>query len=185
MAETSNPPIGNEFFDGPLGVVDVYFDNEYMGRTTEDTNIEWIEDIADIFYAQNGTQPADKIPTGQAYQITTNFAELNAPRIAKLNRGATVSSSGKSLCLGPDLYRSGIENFSKKLELRRVDSAGNATTDPFFTLVCLKAFPTQNSPFLFGPETQRTTEYIFYIFKDPTTGIYIYTGYPSSNGIAA
>ena len=57
--------LGNNFIEGPLGVVQLEFNGVDIGKTFEDTEIEFIQDVTDILYAQDGTQPADKVRTGQ------------------------------------------------------------------------------------------------------------------------
>lgn len=178
----ANNPIGNNFIEGPLGVVRLYFDGIDLGKTIDEATIEFIEDLKDIFYAQDGTQPADKIPTGQAYQVTCKLGEQTVARMAKLIRGMTVS--GNSAKLGVDLYRSGKVNFSKVLEIKRVDSDGVASTDVVYRLYFYKAMAIINGQIAnFGPDGQREMEVTFYIFKDDTKGCFGFWGYASSLGL--
>lgn len=180
----ANPPIGNNFIEGPLGVVLLNFNSVDLGKTTDETSIEWIEDIKDILYAQDGTQPYDKIPTGQAYQLTTKMGQPTWLRLEQVLRGLTVSGSGNSAALGRDIYRSGRDNFSFPLIVRRVDSEGNPSTNPLFRLYFYKAFPMVTGPIgAFGPDTQREVEVNFYIFYDETNEAFGYTGNPTSVGL--
>jgi len=181
----ANPPIGNNFIDGPLGVVKLEFDNVDYGKTLDNTELETIEDIKDIFHAQDGTQPWDKIPTGMAKQITCQFSELDNPLIGAMIRGVSVSGGGNSLKFGRDIYRSGRDNFAKRLKVSRVDSDGVASTNVRFVANYYKAMPTINGPITFGPDEQKILSIIFYIFYDTVNGAFGYTGYPTSNGLAA
>jgi hypothetical protein len=178
----ANPPIGNNFIEGVLGVVDVTFNNVNLGKTLDEASIEFIEDIKDIFFAQDGTQPNDKIPTGQAYQVTMKMGQPTWARLKEVLRGLTVL--GNSAKLGRDIYRSGRDNFSKILILKRVDSDGNPSTDWLYRLVFYKAMPMVNGPLgAFGPDTQREVEVVFYCFYDEVKEAFGYSGHASSLGL--
>lgn len=179
----SNQPIGSHFLEGVLGVVTPEFGGEDLGKTGEDTEIEFVEDITDILHAQDGTQPYDKIPTGQGYVVRCKFTEPSNTVVAALQRGVTLSGDGKSANLGRDIYRSGRENFTKLLKLKRVDSNGQASTDPLFILNFYKAMWTTTSAILYGPESQRMIEGEFYIFFDEDNLTFGYTGYATSLGL--
>lgn len=179
----ANPPIGNSFHEGVLGVCRVNFDNLDMGLTVDEITIEYMENIKDILFAPYGTMPDDKIPTGQAYQVKIKFGEMTPTRMAKLYRGITVGDSGKSIKHGRDIYRSGKANFAKVLTLTRVDSDGNASADLFFKATFYKAMPLEIGPETFGPDTQRTVDVTFYCFYDTTKACYFIAGYPSSLGL--
>lgn len=179
----ANPPIGNSFPDGPLGVVRIEFNNVDYGKTMDNTEIEFIEDIADIFHAQNGTQPYDKIPTGQAYQLTCQFSEIDTALLAAMMRGVTASGGGKSASYCADLYRSGRDNFAKRLKVTRVQSDGTASSNLFFQLNFYKAMPMVTDPVIYGPDEQRTLNVTFYIFLDETENAFGYHGYASSVGL--
>lgn len=180
----ANNPLGTNFIEGPLGVVNLTFNSVALGKAVNDTEIEFIEDVKDIFYAQDGTQPADKIPTGQAYQITFRMGENTWARLNEVLRGITVAGSGKGALLGRDIYRSGKDNFAKQLDVYRVDSDGNSSTDDFYKATFWKAMPTVNGSIgAFGPDTQRETEVVFYIFYDSTNSGFGYSGYASSLGL--
>ena len=179
-----NPPIGHNFIEGPLGVVKLTFDSADLGKTEGEASLEFIEDMKDIKYAQMGTQPADKIPTGQAYQVNCKLAEITWARLNKIMRGLTVASNNAKL--GRDIYRSGFTNIAKVLELTRVDSDGNPSTDPKFRLTFWKAIPSaKGSVGAFGPDTQRTMEVSFFCIYDETKGHegFGYSGSATSLGI--
>jgi len=173
--------MGTNFIEGVLGVVRLIFNSVDLGKTVDEANLEFIEDIKDIMFAQDGTQPADKVPTGQAYQVTFKLGEQTWLRMAQLMRGVTVGGGG-NVGLGADLYRSGLAAFAKELKLTRVDSDGVASTDPSYTLVFYKAFPQVNGPVgNFGPDTQRTVEVVCYCFRDVAhNNLFGYQGSDSS-----
>jgi len=174
-------PLGSNFIEGPLGVVQITFDSVDLGLTIDEANLEFIEDIKDIFYAQYGTQPADKIPTGQAYQLTCKFGQPTWARLEKLLRGLTVS--GNNALAGRDLYRSGITSFAKSMSVARVDSTGVISANPLYRIVCPKAMPMVTNLGAFGPDQQREVEVNFYIFFDTTISAFWYAGYASSLGL--
>jgi len=176
----ANPPIGTNFMEGPLGVVVLNFNGVDLGKTIDDATLEFIEDIKDILYAQDGTQPYDKIPTGQAYQVTCKMGQITYQRLAQVLRGLKYSAPG-SASFGRDIYRSGRDNFSKVLTLTRVDSDGNASADPFYKATFWKAMPTVNGALgAFGPDTQREVEVVFYCFYDETKEQFGFSGHETS-----
>lgn len=177
----ANNPMGLDFIEGVLGVVKLTFNNVDLGKTMDEATLEFIEDIKDIFFAQDGTQPADKVPTGQAYQLTCKLAQQTWARLKELMRGVTVV--GHNALLGTDLYRSGKDNFAKALTVARVDSDGVASTVPEFIMNFYLAFPMVTAFSTFGPDTQRTVDVTFYMFRDPLHGNYFgYSGLGSSLG---
>jgi len=180
----ANAPMGSDFIQGVLGVVRLTFDGTELGKTVDEANIEFIEDIKDIMFAQDGTQPSDKVPTGQAYQVTCKLGQQTWARLDKLMRGVTIAGDG-SVALGADLYRSGKDTFSKVLVITRVDSDGDAWTDPMYRLTFYKAFPTVTGPIAnFGPDTQRTVDVQFYMFRDSThDNAFGFMGYSTSLGL--
>ena len=173
--------MGNNFQEGPLGVVRLTYDGIDMGKTMGDTTIESIEDITDIFYAQDGTQPADKVPTGKAYQITCQIAEITLTRLEKIDRGTV--KAGNSLKYGRSLYISLRDN-AKVLKVARVDSDGVQSTNPHYIQTWYSASPTiTNGAVSFGPDSQRMIEVTFYIFYNDTYGGFGYQGVASSVGL--
>jgi hypothetical protein len=183
----ANPPLGNNFIEGPLGVVLLTFNSVPLGKTTDETNLEFIEDMKEIKYAQDGTQPADKIPTGQLYRLTAKLAQPTWARLKEVLRGITLGDNVNNAKLGRDIYRSGFDSFAKSLVVARVDSDGAASTDPKHCLTFFKALPTVNGSIgAFGPDTQRSVEVVFDCFYDESTGheCFGYSGVASSLGIS-
>ena len=166
-----------------MGVIDLVFDGVYLGYTMEEADLEFIEDVKDIFFAQLGTQPSDKVPTGQAWQVSAKIGQTTLARLQKLVRGITVN--GHSAKLGPDLYRSGYENFAKRLVCRRCDSDGVASNDPTQRSTFYKAFPMVSGSVggPMGPDTQRGTEVNFYCFNDRGRKAFGFIGRASSVGL--
>jgi len=105
----ANPPIGNNFIEGVLGVVNVEYQPNGaaalvdMGKTTADTEIVPDQDIKDILFSQDGTKYADKVRTGIVYQVTCTFGQLTSDRVKLLDQGYCVGSSGNSMSFGRDL----------------------------------------------------------------------------------
>lgn len=179
----ANKPIGSNFIEGELGVVLAEFDDVSLGKTTEDTELEFVEDVKDIIFQQDGTQPADKIPTGQAFMVTMTIGEITTARLEKIMRGFTSSGNGNSAKLGRDLYRSGKDNFAKKLVLKRVDSDGNAWGNHYYWLTFYAAMPMITGNFQWGADTQRNLQIQFYCFYDDTNGAFGYMGHATSVGL--
>ena len=179
----ANPPIGNNAWEGPLGVCLFNYGGIDLGKTIEEATIEYVEDIKDIMYAQDGTQPYDKIPTGQAYLVTATFGQITIDLLERLMRGVTKSGGGNSAKLGRDIYRSGRENFTRQLTLTRVDSDGNASADPLFRILFYKAMPIITGNIAYGPDSQRGLEVQFYCFYDESNEAFGYSGYASSVGL--
>ena len=181
----ANAPLGTNFIDGALGVVNVEFNSVDLGKTTAETTIEIVEDVFDILYQQNGTQPYDKIPTGQAYQVTATFGEISTTLLSSLVRGITKSSvSEKSMKMDRDLYRSGRDSFAEQLRLKRVDSAGDSSTDPFYWMTFYTAMPLLSGGTInFGADSQKQIEITFYCFYDTSNSAFGYSGYASSVGL--
>jgi hypothetical protein len=181
----ANPPIGNNVWEGVLGVVTVTFNDIDMGKTNDQTSIQKVEDVQDIFFQQDGTQPSDKIPTGQAYEVSCTFAQLTTTRLEQLMRGFDKSddANSNSVKLGRDIYRSGKDNFSKKLILKRVDSDGNASSDQNFWITYYLAMPTNFGEINWGADVQRNLSVTFYCFYSDAKGAFGYSGIASSVGL--
>lgn len=175
---------GNNFWEGALGVVQLIFNSVDLGKTGDSTTVEYIEDITDIFYQQDGTQPADKYRTGAAWQVTASFAEIDTELITTLFAGTSVSSTDKSVKLSRELYRSMYDNEAKELIVKRVDSEGAVSTDPFYWLTYYRAVPlVTGGTFEYGADTQRMIEITFYCFYDTANSAFGYSGYASSLGL--
>jgi hypothetical protein len=165
----ANPPMGDDFIEGSLGVVDITFDSVNLGKTVDEAVLEPIVDRKEIKYAQDGTQPADFVVTGQAYKVTCKIGQPTWARLKKVMYGLTVA--GHSALLGRDLYRSILAAYSKVLILKRVDSNGNPSAVHKYWLTCWKALPLVNGAIAtFGPDTQRTVTIEWLIVFDATKG---------------
>jgi hypothetical protein len=183
----SNKPIGNNFIEGPLGVVNVTFNGVALGKTIDDANIEVIEDRKDIKYAQNGTQPYDYIPTGMLYRVTLKLGEIAWSKLKQLTRGIVNVPGSNSAKLGRDIYRSLRDNFAKELKLYRIDSDGVSSASPLYRLTFFLAIPYLNGSLgAFGPDGQRGADVTFDCVYDETVGheSFGYSGYASSLGIS-
>jgi hypothetical protein len=163
----ANNPMGLDLSDGSLDVCNLKFNGVSLGKTLDEVTIDYTEDIKDIFFAQDGTQPADKVVTGQAYIVKAKLAQTTWARLKELMRGVTVV--GHSALLAADLYRSGKDNFAKELVLSLADSDGVSSAVPEYILTFYKAYPRLTGPMAtFGPDTQRAVDVEFYCFRDAT-----------------
>jgi hypothetical protein len=173
--------LGNNFMEGPLGVVRFEFDGLDLGKTLGGAEIEFIEDVFDIMYDQDGTQPGDKVTTGCAWQVTTQLAQQTLERLDKVMKGLT--RAGNSAKLGRELYQSAKENKAAVLRVYRVDSEGSEAADAHFVLTFYKAWPQVTGPVAYGPDSQRALPVTFYCFWDDTNEAFGYFGNASSVGL--
>lgn len=173
--------LGNNFMEGPLGVVKLEFDGVDLGKTLGGAEIEFIEDVFDIMYDQDGTQPGDKVRTGCAWQITTQLAEQTLTILEKVMSG--IVRAGQSAKLGRELYLSGKENEAKVLKIYRVDSDGVKSTDDHFILTFYKGWPQVTGPVTYGPDAQRSLPVTIYCFYDDDNNAFGYFGNASSVGL--
>jgi hypothetical protein len=178
----TNPPIGNNAWEGVLGVVDIYYNGIYQGRTTADTEMAVTEDVKDIIFQQTGTQYDDKVPTGASHSIVCTFGQITTSRIEQWHPGFEASSSGNSLKMGRNIYVSWKDN-AKVLELIRVDSEGTASTDPRHKITFYKAHPGITGNFQWGADTQRNLNVTFFIFYDDSESAFGYSGFATSVGL--
>jgi hypothetical protein len=178
----ANAPIGNNFWEGPLGVVNITYDNVDLGKTTADTELTPTFDIKDIIYQQDGTQYYDKIPTGASWILACTFGEIDTELMKKVLDEVTVSAGGNSLKVGKSIYFSWREN-AKQLEVVRVESDGQSSTDALFKMIAPLAYPEVASGFIYGADTQRNIQVNFHIFYDASEDVFFYNGFASSLGL--
>ena len=180
----ANPPIGNCFIEGPIGVCRITFNNVDLGKSLDQVEVTPGENLKEIFHAQDGTMPYDYIPTGQGWTFKFKLTEPTWNRMKELMRGLTVTADGLSAKAGRDLYRSARENFAKEMILTRVDSDGVRSTDPVDIVTVLLAFPAITTDIgQYGPENQRAVEVTVIALYDEDQECYLYSGYGSSLGI--
>jgi hypothetical protein len=179
----SNPPIGTNAWEGPLGVVNVTFNGVEMGKTTADTEIVPDEDLKDIIYQQDGTKYQDKIRTGIAWQVNVTFGEISTTLLEDLLEGWEKSAGGDSLKMNKSLYQSMRNNEAHVLKLTRVDSEGTSSTDPRHVITFYKAAAQVTGNIQWGADTQRNLAVTFYIFWDETEKAFGYSGFFSSLGM--
>jgi hypothetical protein len=162
------------------------FDGVDYGFTVESAEWEYVEDIVDIMSSQFGSQPFDKVQTGQAYLLRVSFGRVSNELYAAMTRGATVSSSGKAIKFACELYKSGYENYAKQLQFIRAssDECNTPSADPNDRILWLKAMPTITGPLVYDAETQRKLDVEFYCFIDQDQKVFGYGGTQTSNGLS-
>jgi hypothetical protein len=173
-------PIGANFWEGPLKVVRITWDNVDMGKTTADTELTKTEDVKDIIYQQDGTQYHDKIPTGVSWMLTCTLGEITTARLDKLHDAVT--QVGNSLKMGKALFHSWREQ-AAQLEVFAVDEDGDASSDVLQRMIAPLAYPEITGPIQYGADTQRSLPVTFHIFYDTTENVFFYSGYASSLGL--
>jgi len=178
----ANAPLGNNIWEGVLGVVVINYDSLDLGKTTADTELVPDQDIKDIIFQQNGTKYQDKIPTGIAWMLNCTFGQITTSILEKMLAGLEKSGSGNSLKMTRSLYFSYREN-GKVLIVRRVDSEGFASTDPVYRLKFYLAYPEITGNIQWGADTQRNLAITFHCFYDETEKAFGYSGYATSLGL--
>lgn len=175
--------MGNNIWEGPLGVVQLEFNNVDLGKTMEDTTIEPDQDIKDILYQQDGTKAADKVRTGIVFIVRCKIAEITTARYKEVMSGITVSGDGNAVKIGRELYRSMKTYEAKVLKVQRVDSEGSVTTNDDHIIVFYKAIPIVTGTIDWGADTQRGLEIEFHCMWDETEEAFGYSGKASSVGL--
>jgi len=175
--------MGNNIWEGPLGVVQLEYNNLDLGQTMEDTTIEPDQDIKDIMYQQQGTKPADYVRTGILYLVRCKLGEISTDKLAQVQSGITVSGGGNAIKIGRELYLSMKENEAYILKIKRVDSEGAITTDDDQIIVFYKAISIVTGTIDYGADTQRGLEIEFRCLWDDTEEAFGYSGKASSVGL--
>lgn len=173
--------LGNNFWEGVVGVVQANFKGLDLGKTTADTEIKPDQDILDIKYQQDGTKPADRVRTGLVYIVTMTFGEIDTTLLEALLSG--VSKAGNSLKLGRSLYKSMKTSEAGLLKLARIDDTGLVTTDNDYILRMFKACPEVKSAIVYGAAKQKDVQVEFYCYWDDNRNAFGYSGSASSVGL--
>ena len=181
----ANPPIGVNVWEGVLGVVDIYFNNVYLGKTTADTELAIDEDLKDVIFQQDGTKYYDKVRTGIAWMLNCTFGQIDTDLAVTLLQGWVKSTTGNSVKIGRSLYQSMRNNEALPLEIRRVDSEGNPSTDPRHRIKFWLAAPQVTGNFQWGADTQRNLAVTFFIFFNENEEAFGYSGYATSVSVTA
>jgi hypothetical protein len=174
-------PMGKNFWEGVLGVVNINFNGVDLGKTTADTEIVIEQDIKDILFQQDGTQFADKVRTGMAISITATFGEISTALLETIQSGFV--KVGENLKISRSLYQSMKDTEAKPMTLTRIDSEGDESTNPLYKLNVYKAVPIITGNIVYGADTQRGIGVTFYCFWDSTKKAFAYSGYASSLGL--
>jgi len=175
--------MGDNIWEGPLGVVQLEYNNLDLGQTMEDTTIEPDQDIKDILYQQQGTKPADKVRTGIVFIVRCKLAEITTTRLAEVFSGIEVSGGGNSVKIGRELYRSMKDYEAFVLKVQRVDSEGSVTVNDDHIIVFYKAISIVTGTIDWGADTQRGLEVEFHCMWDDTEEAFGYSGKASSVGL--
>jgi hypothetical protein len=176
----ANTPLGNNFWEGVLGVVNIIWNSIDFGKTTADTEIQLTQDLKDIIFQQDGTQRGDKVRTGIVYQVNCTFGEIDTELLDSLQPGITKSGAGNTAKIGRCLYQSMKDSEAKELQLIRVDSEGSSSSDPLHKCVFYLAAPEITGNIMYGADTQRNLAVSFHIFWNSTKSAFGYSGIESS-----
>lgn len=155
---------------GPLGNVLINFDSDNLGKTTADTALTKIEDVKDILYSQDGTQPSDHVPTGMLYQLAATFGEIKTELLEKIlysfsSQVTDPSTEDDSGTFGRFLYQSLRDNKAKKLLVTATDENGDARTGEENILKFYECVPLIDENIInWGADTQRNLPTRFMIY---------------------
>jgi hypothetical protein len=178
----ANPPIGNNIWEGVLGVVRINYNSIDLGKTTADTELVPDQDIKDIIFQQDGTKYQDKVPTGIAWMLNCTFGVITTTLLEQMLDGLDKSGGGNSLKFGKSIYFSWREN-ANPLIVRRVDSEGVASADPLHRMKFYLAYPEITGNVQWGADTQRNLAISFHLFYNETESAFGYSGYATSLGL--
>lgn len=154
---------------GPLGNVLINFDGDDLGKTTEDTQLTKIEDVKDIIYSQDGTQPADHVSTGMLMQLSATFAEIRTTLLEKIvysfSSQATAPSTDDSGTFGRYIYQSLRDNKQGKLIVTATNENGAKRTNDDDILNFYEVVPLIDENLInWGADTQRNLPARFMIY---------------------
>ena len=184
---------------GPLGNVLMGYNGYMLGLTTEDTSLANQEDVKDILYSQEGTQPSDHVTTGKLLVVNGAFAEISTALLKLIVPGfnslSTPGVGDDSATIGRFIYTSHRQNRAKALRLYATNSGGNALLDDESVLNCYEAiFLITDTILNWGADTQRNVAFqcIIYYHKfgvdqvlGGPSGAFGYYGDPSQEKVPA
>lgn len=171
-------PLGNDFWDGPVGVVGLKWNGVNLGKTNADTTISTILAFTEVMHNDDGTEFYDKVFSGKRKELACTLSEITSERLALL-MDSFEKSAGGSTKEGRKLFHS-MRDQAAELEIYLLDEDSEATTDPLFICKAPLAYPEQTSEFTRGPGVQTSVSFTFHLFYDPTQKCFIYTGAISS-----
>lgn len=160
----------SKLFLGPLGNCRIEFDSDLLGKTTEDTSLTKIEDVKDILYSQDGTQPADHVSTGMLMQLNATFGEISTELLKKLlysfdSQVSNPAVDDDSGTFGRYIYTSLRDNKAKVLKAYATDSEGAACTGDENIGCFYEAVPIIDENIInWGADTQRNLPVRFVIY---------------------
>ncbi len=154
---------------GALGNVLINFGGDDLGKTTEDSQLTKIEDVKDILYSQDGTQPSDHISTGILYQLSATFGKIRTSLLEKIlysfSSEAVDPSSDDSGTFGRYIYLSLRDNKGAKLIVTATDENGVARTVDDDIMNFYEVVPLIDENIInWGADTQRNLPTRFMIY---------------------
>ena len=161
-----------------VGVVDVYFQGWYLGRTTGPTTLNNDEDILELKYQQSGTKRADEVRTGQLYTVSTTLGDINTTLLKLLMSGfsspvSNPATEDDAAILGRSLYVSRRASEGGVLKLAAVDADGIASEAPEDIFTFYAAIPKLEQAILnwdAGSQRALPVSFDVYFHEFPATG---------------
>lgn len=174
---TTLPEFGvpSALMDGPLKNCLIGWAGYMLGKTTEDTQLMYDDDVKEITYSQDGTKPADHVITGSVMKLTATFAEIKTSMLSLMKFGVTRQSGGgeaANLAFGRYTYTSLRQNKANVLRVYATDSSGTASTDDIDVANFYKAVPViQENLINWGADTQTNFPVEFHIYYEKFDGV--------------
>lgn len=174
----------NGLLGGPLslGPAKIVFDTVTGGTNTDLGETDSIilrfgVEKADLKTSQYGTQPKDKVVTGEMCSIEFGLAESSIERLEKVLQGFRVKYSGSS----PTGYSFGgslgqrDSDILKQMTLTLIEN-GQPSTDPLDKITIWKVAPMVNIEYTYDAGTQRFAKISMMAYKD--------SDHPDVSGVA-
>lgn len=162
--------LGDNIFNGDLKPGRIIHNSIDLGLSVDEILVENEIDFTDIFAAQYGTKPIDKVKTGELWMVTVNLTKYTIAQLEAAMNGMTVSAGGSAAKKEMNGYLSMYDN-SSLLILKRTDDMNVISADEDYWINFPRAYWFNEADILtFGPSEQETFEAKFVCFRDRTSG---------------
>jgi len=163
----------SKLFEGPLGVVQIFYKGYNLGKTTADSNLTPDQDIKDIVFQQDGTKPADNVRTGIEFILAATFGEIKTGLLVEMMKGITSENTdpnSDSGTIGRSIYQSMRNTEAGALKIAAVDGNGIAYESDENIMCWYEAIPIIEGDLMnWGADSQRnfpvSFKLKFHIFK--------------------
>jgi hypothetical protein len=184
----SNSVFGGNYLD--LGPCHLYYDtasggaNVFLGKTGS-TTVKFSVSKTDLTSSQDGSEPADRVQTGDMCSVEATLAQPTLERLAKCIPGVSLNYDTDGVTVLGASFASDIgtrdSSIAKELKLVRI-SGGEDSTDPFDTVYFWLAAAVGSAELAFDAGTQRFVNVQWQCYK--STNHLDVNGRPTYWGIA-